>query len=75
MIQASDLVTPRTIARCFRHAGFKHPGVTENTPEEDEEEDLPLVQLATRLQAAGMPCSIETPTASLPKTRVFKLMV
>ena len=37
MIQAWDLVTPRTIARCFRHAGFKHPGVTENTPEEDEE--------------------------------------
>ena len=55
MIQAWDLVTPRTIARCFRHAGFKHPGVTENTPEED----LPLVQLAARLQAAGMPCSIE----------------
>ena len=55
MIQAWDLVTPRTIARCFRHAGFTHPDVVENTPEED----LPLVQLAARLQVAGMPCSIE----------------
>ena len=59
MIQAWDLVTPRTITRCFRHAGFTHPDVVENTPEEDEEQDLPLVQLAARLQAAGMACSIE----------------
>ena len=41
---------------CWRHAGLKHAGLTASTP---EEEDLPLVQLAASLQAAGMPCTIE----------------
>ena len=54
--QAWGLVTPRTIARCFRRAGFKHPNITEPTPEEDEEENLPLTQLATRLTSVGIPC-------------------
>ena len=50
------MLTPRTIARCFRRAGFKHPNITEPTPEEDEEENLPLAQLATRLTGVGIPC-------------------
>ena len=53
---AWSLVTPRTIARCFRRAGFKHPNITEPTPEEEEEENLPLAQLATRLTDVGIPC-------------------
>ena len=56
LTQAWGLVTPRTIARCFRRAGFKHPNITEPTPEEDEEENLPLAQLATRLTGVGIPC-------------------
>ena len=53
---AWSLVTPRTIARCFRRAGFKHPNITTPTPEEEEEENLPLAQLATRLTDVGIPC-------------------
>ena len=56
LTQAWDLVTARTIARCFRKAGFKHPDVHEPTPEELEEEELPLAQLAQRLTNAGIPC-------------------
>ena len=40
-VQAWELVTPRTIARCFRYAGFNNPAVTVSTPEEEEEESLP----------------------------------
>ena len=54
--QAWSMVTPRTITRCFRRAGFKHPDVTEPTPEDEVEENLPLAQLATRLTRAGIPC-------------------
>ncbi|CAL4069779.1 unnamed protein product, partial [Meganyctiphanes norvegica] len=54
--QAWSMVTPRTIARCFKRAGFKHPAVTEPTPEEEEEENLPLAQLAARLTCVGIPC-------------------
>ena len=50
MLHAWDLVTPMTITRCCRHAGFEHPGGTVSTHQEDEEECLPLVQLADRLQ-------------------------
>ncbi|CAL4219236.1 unnamed protein product, partial [Meganyctiphanes norvegica] len=39
--QAWSMVTSRTIARCFKRAGFKHLAVTEPTPQE-EEENLPL---------------------------------
>ena len=56
MLHAWDLVTPMTITRCCRHAGIKHPGGTGSTHDEDEEECLPLVQLAARLQADGIPC-------------------
>ena len=56
MLHAWDLVTPMTITRCCRHAGFKHPGGTGSANDEDEAECLPLVQLAARLQGAGMPC-------------------
>ena len=56
LTQAWDLVTARTIARCFRKAGFKHPDVHEPTPEELEEEELPLAQLVQRLTNAGIPC-------------------
>ncbi|CAL4061683.1 unnamed protein product, partial [Meganyctiphanes norvegica] len=48
-VQAWNAVTPRTISRCFRHAGFINPAIPQNTPEEDEEENLPLAVLAERL--------------------------
>ena len=53
IVQASETVTARTIARCFRHAGFNNPAVTPTTPEEEEEESLPLSVLAQRLNASG----------------------
>ena len=56
LTQAWDLVTARTIARCFRKAGFKHPDSYEPTLEELEEEELPLAQLSQRLTNAGIPC-------------------
>ena len=52
-------VTPRKIARCFRKAGFKHPDIQEPTPEDMEEEELPLSQLAERLSSAGIACDTE----------------
>ena len=51
VVQAWDMVTPRTISRCFRKAGFSN--VAALTPEEEEEEDLPLSELARRLNSAG----------------------
>ena len=54
-----DQATPRTIARCFRKAGFKHPDIQEPTPEDMEEEELPLSQLAERLSSAGIACDTE----------------
>ena len=33
--QAWSMVNPRTITRCFRRASFKHPNITEPTPEEE----------------------------------------
>ena len=52
-VQAWDTVTPRTISRCFQHAGFKYPNVSPLSPEEEEEESLPLSELARRLNSAG----------------------
>ena len=48
-----EAVTPRTIARCFRHAGFINPEVAPSTPKDEEEENLPLSELAQRLNSAG----------------------
>ena len=47
-VQAWDAVTPRTISRCFRHAGFINPNVPVLTPEEEQEENLPLSVLTQR---------------------------
>ena len=49
------MVTPRTISRCFRKAGFLNPAVEVSTPETEEEENLPLSELALRLSEAGRP--------------------
>ena len=60
-VQAWDAVTPRTISRCFQHAGFKYPGSTVATPEEEEEESLPLSELARRLNSAGTVTEVGRP--------------
>ena len=52
---AWGMVTPRTISRCFRKAGFLNPVVEVTTPEMEEEENLPLAELALRLSEAGRP--------------------
>ena len=52
-VLALETVTPRTIARCFRHAGFINPEVVPSTPKDKEEENLPLSELAQRLNSAG----------------------
>ena len=49
IVQAWDMVTPRTISRCFRKAGFSN--VAALTP---EEEDLPLSELAIMLHTNGL---------------------
>ena len=58
-VKAWGMVTPRTISRCFRHAGFKNPAVTELTPEEEEEENMSLADLALRMSEAGRPHTVE----------------
>ena len=58
-VQAWDMVTPRTISRCFRHAGFKNPAVIEITPEEEKEENIPLTDLAQRMSEAGPSLTVE----------------
>ena len=52
-VQTWELVTPRTIARYFRHAGFNNPAVTVSTPEDEEEESLPLPELVQRRNSVG----------------------
>ena len=52
-VQAWDMVTPRTVSRCFRRAGFVNPAVEVLTPEEEAEEELPLSELVQRLNSAG----------------------
>ena len=47
------MVTLRNISRCFRKAGFLNPAVEVSTPETEEEENLPLSELALRLAEAG----------------------
>ena len=59
VVQAWDMVTPRTISRCFRKAGFSN--VAALTPEEEEEEDLPLSELARRLNSAGQLTEVGRP--------------
>ena len=49
--QAWQLVTPRTVARCFRHAGFQHPDINDT---DDDDDDIPLSQLAVKLTEAGL---------------------
>ncbi|CAL4102530.1 unnamed protein product, partial [Meganyctiphanes norvegica] len=71
-VQAWGLVTPRTIAKSFRHAGFMHPAITALTPEELEDDDLPLVQLAARLTDAGMPCDIGATKEALTEVEDFQ---
>ena len=63
-VQAWDAVTPRTISRCFQHAGFKYPNDTVLTPEEEEEEALPLSELARRLNSAGHLTEVGRPFTS-----------
>ena len=63
-VQAWDAVTPRTISRCFQHAGFKYPNDTVLTPEEEEEEALPLSELARRLNSAGHLTEVGSPFTS-----------
>ena len=60
-VQAWDTVTPRTISRCFQHAGFKYPNVSALTPGEEEEESLPLSELARRFNSAGHLTEVERP--------------
>ena len=48
-VQAWDMVMPRTISRCFKHASFKNPAVIELTTEELEEENIPLAILGDLL--------------------------
>ena len=52
---AWGMVTPRTISRCFRKGGFLNPAVEVSTPETEEEDNLPLSELALRLTEAGRP--------------------
>ena len=54
-VQAWNNVTARTISRFFRRAGFINPETIPNTPEEEEEDNLPLAVLAEKLSSVNMP--------------------
>ena len=47
IVAAWERVSSRTIARCFRKAGFG-----QSDDEDDDEDDLPLAELAARMSAA-----------------------
>lgn len=49
LVKSWNMVSPRTIINCFRHAGFKI-----NPPEEnDTDDDVPLSELAEQLRKRG----------------------
>ena len=53
-VQAWEAVTPRTVSRCFRHAGFIDPNLPVLTPEEEREENMPLSVLTDRLNSQNV---------------------
>ncbi|GBL82728.1 hypothetical protein AVEN_263781-1 [Araneus ventricosus] len=50
--QSWNMVSQKTIANCFRHAGF-HSSPESEELLEDDDEDLPLTELAEKLRNRG----------------------
>ncbi|GBN19444.1 hypothetical protein AVEN_95821-1 [Araneus ventricosus] len=52
--QSWNIVSQKTIANCFRHTGF-HSSPQSEELLEDDDEDLPLTELAEKLRNRGYP--------------------